>query len=245
MRRWFGGSCAKLLNGLPSGRWLLTTFADPVRGFAIQQCDRSLWNQIIGSESFRICIHRLTMGRPRQFSREEVLEKAISVFWAKGFSETTLQDLEAVTGVNKSGLYSEFKNKEEISLSLQHYLQTRGGDDILSVYLLGWSNIQRFLEIGQTCYTGRREAVSPSIQCAMFPCSRSRAGRSLLKITLLSVSFLLRISGLSPGRPNAAELADMVLTFFSGLCIEENLRPRDAEVTTKVQRFLKLLKRSA
>ena len=140
------------------------------------------------------------MGRPRQFSREEVLEKAISVFWAKGFSETTLQDLEAVTGVNKSGLYSEFKNKEDIFFaSLQHYLQTRGGDDILSVHPLGWNNIQRFLEIGQRV-TRVGEAVSPSIRCAMFPCSRSRAGRSLLKITLLSVSFLLRISGLSPGR---------------------------------------------
>ncbi len=30
------------------------------------------------------------MGRPKQFSREEVLEKAISVFWEKGFAETTV-----------------------------------------------------------------------------------------------------------------------------------------------------------
>lgn len=69
------------------------------------------------------------------------------MFWEKGFSETTLQDLEAGTGVNKSGLYSEFKNKEDmVFASLQHYLQTRGGDDILSVQPLGWSNIQDFLE---------------------------------------------------------------------------------------------------
>ena len=34
------------------------------------------------------------MGRPKNFSREEVLEKAIPVFWKKGFADTSLQDLE-------------------------------------------------------------------------------------------------------------------------------------------------------
>ena len=101
------------------------------------------------------------MGRPKGFSREEVLLKAVSVFWEKGFAETTLQDLEHATGVNKSGLYSEFKNKEDIFLaSLQYYLDTRGGEEILSAQPKGWHNIQRFLEIGQTCYTGRRGCFS-------------------------------------------------------------------------------------
>jgi AcrR family transcriptional regulator len=45
------------------------------------------------------------MGRPKEFSRDKVLEKAISVFWEKGFAETTVQDLESATGVNKSGLF--------------------------------------------------------------------------------------------------------------------------------------------
>jgi hypothetical protein len=36
VRRWFGGSCAKLPKRLPSRRWLLTTFAALVRGFATQ-----------------------------------------------------------------------------------------------------------------------------------------------------------------------------------------------------------------
>ena len=34
------------------------------------------------------------MGRPKNFSREEVLEKAMPVFWTRGFSDTSLQDLE-------------------------------------------------------------------------------------------------------------------------------------------------------
>ena len=46
------------------------------------------------------------MGRPKSFSREEVLEKAMPVFWKHGFADTSLQELERATGVNKSGLYT-------------------------------------------------------------------------------------------------------------------------------------------
>jgi hypothetical protein len=41
------------------------------------------------------------MGRPKNFSREEVLEKAMPVFWKHGFADTSLQDLEQATGVNQ------------------------------------------------------------------------------------------------------------------------------------------------
>ena len=51
------------------------------------------------------------MGRLKTFSREEVLEKAMPVFWKQGFADTSLQDLERATGVNKSGLYTEFRDK--------------------------------------------------------------------------------------------------------------------------------------
>jgi len=54
------------------------------------------------------------MARPKNFSREDVLEKALPVFWKHGFADTSLQELEKSTGVNKSGLYSEFSGKEEL-----------------------------------------------------------------------------------------------------------------------------------
>ena len=64
------------------------------------------------------------MGRRRNFSREDVLTKAIPVFWKRGFADTKVEDLEEATGVNKSGLYSEFSSKEEIFVeSLKHYLK--------------------------------------------------------------------------------------------------------------------------
>jgi hypothetical protein len=47
------------------------------------------------------------MGRPKSFSREEVLEKAIAVFWKHGFANTSVQELERATSVNRSGLYAK------------------------------------------------------------------------------------------------------------------------------------------
>ena len=76
------------------------------------------------------------MGRPRKFSREGVLQKALPVFWKYGFARTTLPELEQATGVNKSGLYAEFESKEAFFLAcLRHYLDTRNGGTSLMVTL--------------------------------------------------------------------------------------------------------------
>jgi AcrR family transcriptional regulator len=55
-------------------------------------------------------------GRTKNFSREGVLKKALPVFWKYGFADTSLQELEKSTSVNKSGLYSEFADKGDLNL---------------------------------------------------------------------------------------------------------------------------------
>src|ERR1700726_1609407 len=88
------------------------------------------------------------MGRPKNFSREGVLEKALPVFWKYGFADTSLQKLEKATGVNKSGLYAEFADKGELYLeSLRHYLRKRQQEELLTAEPLGWKNIERFLKL--------------------------------------------------------------------------------------------------
>jgi AcrR family transcriptional regulator len=63
------------------------------------------------------------MGRQENFTREAVLEKALPVFCRVGFAEASLHELEQATGVNKSGLYAEFKDKEDLFVqSLRYYL---------------------------------------------------------------------------------------------------------------------------
>jgi len=48
------------------------------------------------------------MARPRQFDPEEVLDRSMREFWERGYHETSVDDLVAVTGVNPGSLYHAF-----------------------------------------------------------------------------------------------------------------------------------------
>jgi TetR/AcrR family transcriptional regulator, copper-responsive repressor len=182
------------------------------------------------------------MGRPKNFNREEVLEKALPVFWKHGFAGTSLQELERATGVNKSGLYTEFRDKEDLFVEcLRHYLERQGKRGLLTKEPLGWKNVETFLKNGplnngeqQGCFSVnsmREFAILPDEAYAVVTENRA----------LLQRLLAINIEAEKP-KMAADAIAEMVLSFFSGLCIERNLKSAKAASTRKIDSLMQVLR---
>ena len=62
------------------------------------------------------------MARKKQYNEDEVVEKAMNLFWKNGYEATSMQMLEKEMGINKFSIYSSFGNKHGLFLeSLKQY----------------------------------------------------------------------------------------------------------------------------
>ncbi len=182
------------------------------------------------------------MGRPKSFSREEVLEKAVPVFWKHGFAGTSLQELERATGVNKSGLYTEFRDKEDLFVAcLRQYLENQRKRGLLTKEPLGWKNVETFLRRGPLNKGDQKGcfSVNSMREFAILP---GEVYEAVTENRVLLERFLaMNIEAEKPKMAPSA-IAEMVLAFFAGLCIERNLKSGKASSNRKIESFMAALR---
>jgi AcrR family transcriptional regulator len=54
----------------------------------------------------------VTIGRPRAFDMDKVLDRALEVFWRKGYEGATIAELTEAMGINPPSLYAAFGSKQ-------------------------------------------------------------------------------------------------------------------------------------
>lgn len=180
------------------------------------------------------------MARTKNFNRNDVLKEAIQLFWKKGYADTSLSDLEKATGVNKSGLYSEFKDKDDIFIeSLKYYSEMNPVREILETKPLGWDNIKNFMKLNLDC-KGQKGCflVNTVREYSIIP----QKVKNLLEQNSLTINeLILKNVRATKVKKDPEMLTNMIFTFTSGIKLKLNMM-KPAQVADEIDSFLELCK---
>ena len=68
------------------------------------------------------------MSRPKEFNPDDAIEKAMQVFWHKGYEATSMEDLLTAMDLNRGSLYDTFGDKRTLFLKvMDRYCTTFAG----------------------------------------------------------------------------------------------------------------------
>jgi TetR/AcrR family transcriptional regulator, transcriptional repressor for nem operon len=64
------------------------------------------------------------MARTKDFDEDEVLTKAMNLFWSRGYNATSMEDLVSGLGISRSSLYDTYTDKHSLFIkALENYQQ--------------------------------------------------------------------------------------------------------------------------
>jgi AcrR family transcriptional regulator len=169
-------------------------------------------------------------GRVRQFDADEALDRALEVFWARGYEGATLPELTKAMGINRPSLYAAFGNKEQLFRKALDRYQT-GPQSFLTEALKrptaraaveavfdGFVKMQRDRVESRGCMI-----VSGALACGeeAEPVRRELARLRQAAVSALRDRFERAMrEGDLPGTTDCATLARYVATVLNGLAVQ-------------------------
>src|ERR1700674_3643659 len=126
--------------------------------------------------------------------------------------------------------------------SLQYYLESLEKKGLLTAEPLGWKNIERFLKLGPCSLEGQKGcfSVNSMNQFSVLP----PAAREIVSKSRAFLKDLIarNVEAERPAMKPTA-LAEMVLTFFTGISMEQHLKGSKASMNRKVEDFMKVARK--
>jgi AcrR family transcriptional regulator len=169
-------------------------------------------------------------GRTRQFDADEALDRALEVFWARGYDGATLPELTRAMGINRPSLYAAFGNKEQLfrkaldryqagpSAFLAEGLKQPTARAVVEAILSGFIKMQRDRVESRGCLI-----VSGALACGeqAEPVRRELARLRLATVSALRERFAQAVrEGDLPRETDCATLARYVATVLNGLAVQ-------------------------
>jgi AcrR family transcriptional regulator len=188
-------------------------------------------------------------GRPRTFDVDDALDRAMRLFWRKGYLGTSLSDLTTTMGINKPSLYAAFGGKEQLfrraleryaagpSAYLRDALTQPTSRQVVEHMLRGAATVGTDPSNPPGCMWVRASLTSGD---SKDPLSRELAAAARAGHAGLRKRFEKAIAiGDLPGDANASDLAHYVMTVSQGLSVRAAAGARRQDLLRVVAEVLR------
>ena len=189
------------------------------------------------------------MARPRGYVREEVLDKAMELFWRLGYEGAHLAALVEQTGLNRFSLYKEFGGKAGLfEATLERFLGYLIAEyrDVMTRQPMGLENIEanlKGLEYGSQyygCFMLNTLTQKDTVPAGAYQKAVEAAGEieALYQANLVSAAARGQIGG----KVNVAGLGKMLQTLDQGLHIQGLAGTSDAQKDRVIAAMMAMLR---
>jgi AcrR family transcriptional regulator len=167
-------------------------------------------------------------GRPRAFDADVALERAMHVFWAKGYEGASLANLTRAMRINRPSLYAAFGNKEQLfRKTLDRYmdgpvayfgkaLAAAKARDVVEKIFLGTARMADDPRIPAGCLM-----VQGALACGDASVQKEVAARrAAVEVVLCRRFQRAKREGDLPKNSDPTELAGYVMTVVRGMAVQ-------------------------
>ena len=175
------------------------------------------------------------MSRAQKFDRSDVLDKALGLFWTRGYEASSISKLLDVMGMNRGSLYCAFKDKRSLYQEvLAHYYEGLRAELFIPTLVEISDPLESFREF---FYRGLLHDNAPirARGCLLFnaiselshndPGLSDDASGYISELRTLFINKLVEAKklGLSDGSKNTETQADFLLGILAGLRVQSQM----------------------
>lgn len=192
------------------------------------------------------------MVRTKEYNRDEVINSATRLFWARGYQSTSVSDLVEATGLNKRSMYTEFGNKAGLFHECINRYAAMLDAEVLSILNrqpLGLTNIRAFFQnriehaSSQNCNgcmivntAGEGAHIDPRTLGQVHSCLVG------LREALLACLAAAQEAGEVDRSKDCRVCADLLLHFTAGIMVLSKTRPEEASLASMVEMVMSVLR---
>jgi AcrR family transcriptional regulator len=185
-------------------------------------------------------------GRPLSFDRDAALERAMHVFWERGYEAASINELTSAMGITPPSLYTAFGDKERLFLeAIERYGKGPGGfgQRALAEEPSARGAIQRLLEeaateLTQSCHPLGCMMVMATANCSVAAehVQTALAKRRALAVGTMQARLQRGIDeGELPASTDAEALANFYATVYQGMSMQAKDGASKASLLASVQ----------